>query len=150
MGGRQLRHKSHIAVYLILKRGGKVLLARRANTGYADGKHSLIAGHVEGRDSLIGALCQEAREEGGITLARKHISLVHMVHRNSTDKKIYLDIFFSCSKWSGKVRNMEPHKCDKLSWYPITKLPKTVLPYVKIALLRSTKKNQSLYRERGF
>jgi 8-oxo-dGTP diphosphatase len=35
------------ASYLILFRDGKILLLKRANTGYEDGNYSVIAGHVE-------------------------------------------------------------------------------------------------------
>lgn len=146
----QLRHESHIAVYLMLKRGGKVLLTRRANTGYQDGRYSLVAGHLEGRESLTRALRREAKEEVGIILSPKQIRLEHIVHRLSPDKKIYLDLFFSCSKWSGKIRNLEPRKCDDLSWHSLLKLPKNTIPHVREALQSCSKKPNSVLMELGF
>jgi 8-oxo-dGTP diphosphatase len=146
----QLRHESNIAVYLMLKRGSKVLLVRRANTGYQDGKYSLVAGHVEGRESLTQALRREAKEEIGIKLSPKHIRLRHLMHRFSDDKKIYLDLFFSCSKWDGRIKNLEPHKCDDVSWHSLLKLPKNTIPYVREALQISAKKTNSVFRELGF
>ena len=38
------------AVHLILLRGGRVLLLRRCNAGFEDGKYSLPAGHLDGEE----------------------------------------------------------------------------------------------------
>jgi len=43
------RFKLTSAVHLFLVRNGKVLLLRRFNTGYEDGKYSVIAGHSFGK-----------------------------------------------------------------------------------------------------
>ncbi|WP_338115076.1 hypothetical protein [Paenibacillus ehimensis] len=37
----------HSAVYLLLVRENKLLLLRRTNTGYEDGKLSLVAGKID-------------------------------------------------------------------------------------------------------
>ena len=41
------RNKIIPASYAVLIKDNKVLLVRRFNTGYEDGKYSLPAGHVE-------------------------------------------------------------------------------------------------------
>ncbi|CAO0825770.1 Methyltransferase domain-containing protein OS=Streptomyces microflavus OX=1919 GN=Smic_13830 PE=4 SV=1 [Streptomyces microflavus] len=43
------RHTEVVDVHLILRRGPDVLLARRANTGYADGLLHMPSGHAEDR-----------------------------------------------------------------------------------------------------
>lgn len=148
----KLRHHTHIAVYLILYRRGTVLLLRRANTGYQDGKYSLIAGHVERDESLKDAVQREAREEVGITIAKKDLKIGFLNHRYATDKKLYLDIFFTCSKWTGIPKNRETSKCDDLSWHPLLKLPKNTIIHVKKALTSSKRTGSSLipYVESGF
>jgi NADH pyrophosphatase NudC (nudix superfamily) len=52
-----------VAVHLFLLRGEKVLLQRRYQTGYEDGRYSVIAGHLDGGDTVIAAAVREASEE---------------------------------------------------------------------------------------
>lgn len=48
------RHKVVPAVYAVFRDGDRLLLLRRANTGYYDGYYSLPAGHVGGVDEKGG------------------------------------------------------------------------------------------------
>ena len=57
------RFKLVVAVHLILIENGKILLLRRYNTGYEDGNYSLVAGHIDGNESVIQAMQREALEE---------------------------------------------------------------------------------------
>ena len=40
------RFKTAVASYLILRDGDKVLLSKRANTGWMDGKYTMVSGHI--------------------------------------------------------------------------------------------------------
>ena len=57
------RNKAVPAVYLILERDNKILIARRANTGYEDGNYQVPAGHVEEAELPTEAVIREAKEE---------------------------------------------------------------------------------------
>lgn len=64
------RFRLIVAVYLILRQNGKILLARRANTGYADGFYSLPAGHLDGDELATEGM---AREHGATSLWRAYL-----------------------------------------------------------------------------
>jgi 8-oxo-dGTP pyrophosphatase MutT (NUDIX family) len=121
-----------VAVHLFLVRGDEVLLLRRFQTGYEDGRYSVIAGHLDGGETVISAAIREAREEAGITLAAEQVQVVGVMHRRSNDERI--DFFVAALTWEGEIINAEPHKCDELRWCALDHLPENVIPYVRRAL----------------
>ena len=123
-----------IAAYLVLVKRGQTLLLRRYKTGWQDGKYSLVAGHVEEGEKVRRALCREAYEEAGIRIRPKDLRIVNVMQRFCPEGRIYIDFFFSAARWTGRVVNREPHKCDELRWFPLRRIPKNVLPYVRRVL----------------
>lgn len=127
------RHQVVPASYLILRDQDKVLLLRRFNTGYEDGKYSLPAGHVDANETFTEALVREVAEEVNLAIDPKDARVAHVMHRKSHDSE-RVDTFFVIEKYEGEVKNMEPHKCDDLSWYSLNELPENIIPYVCQAL----------------
>ncbi len=131
----KIRHGIICAAYLILLKDNKVLLLRRFNTGYEDGNYSLPAGHVEEGESVSDTMVREAKEEIDINIKKEDITLSHTMHRLKTDKNDErLDFFFVCRNFGGEIKNLEPQKCDDLSWFDIDGLPQNVVPYVALAV----------------
>jgi 8-oxo-dGTP diphosphatase len=126
------RFKLILSVYLILVKDDKVLLLRRANTGYEDGKYSLPAGHADGDEPGREATAREALEEAGIKVKPQDLKFAHCMHRLQNDERV--DFFFTADKWEGEPKNMEPEKCDDLSWFPLDNLPDNIIPYIKQSL----------------
>jgi 8-oxo-dGTP diphosphatase len=126
------RFKLPSAVHLFLVRDGQVLLLRRFNTGYEDGKYSVVAGHLNGDEEIKAAMIREAREEVGIEISPLDLQVVGVMHRKSNDERI--DFFLAATSWSGEVANREPGKCDQLAWFEMDALPENVIPYVRRAL----------------
>ncbi len=126
------RFKMIASGYLMLIRGGKILLSRRFRTGYEDGKYSLPAGHIEDNETLRTGTCREIKEEIGVSLHPEDLALVHVMHRKHLD--IRVDYFFTTKKKDLKPKNIEPQKSDDVAWYPLTKLPINTIPYIRAAI----------------
>lgn len=127
------RFKLVVAVHLILIEDGKILLLRRYNTGYEDGNYSVVAGHIDGKESVIKAMQREAFEEAGIKVSEEDLEVVHVMHRYSKDRES-IDYFLACKSYEGKITIMEKDKCDELEFYDLDKLPSNVIPYVRKAI----------------
>ena len=121
-----------VAVHLLLLCDGKVLMLRRYNTGYQDGNYSVIAGHIDGGEELKAAMIREAREEAGIGISPENLTVVGVIDLIEDDE--YVSFFLHASKYSGEVANMEPDKCDDLSWFDIDDIPPNTIPYVRRAI----------------
>jgi 8-oxo-dGTP diphosphatase len=128
----KLRSRFPVAIHLFFLRADRVLLLRRFNTGWEDGKYSVPAGHVDAGETVIQAAIREAREEIGARLEPQDVEVVHVMHRKSEDERI--DFFLLARRWTGEIANQEPEKCDDLAWHPVASLPGNVIPYVKQAL----------------
>lgn len=126
------RYRFISAVYLILIKENKVLLLKRANTGYEDGNYSLVAGHMDGNETIKQAMIREAYEEAGIIIDENDMEIAAFLHRKTDPERF--DFFLRCDRWSGEVTNMEPDKCSELSWYDINNLPENIIPCVKKAI----------------
>ena len=143
------RHSIICASYLFLLQDNKILLLRRFNTGYEDGNYSIPAGHVDKGESISYSLIREIKEEIDIDIDKTNIELSHIMHRRAIETNDErLDFFFICKNWSGKVKNMEPHKCDDLTWCDVNKLPNNIISYIQDAI--SNYINKIIYSEKGW
>ncbi|CAN5269810.1 hypothetical protein BH20ACT3_BH20ACT3_07260 [soil metagenome] len=124
------------AVHLVLIEHGKVLLAKRANTGYEDGRWSVPAGHLDGGESVREAAVREAGEEIGIALDVEDVRFGHAMHRRS-DGEERIDFFVVGDRWKGDVRIAEPDKCSDLTWADPIDLPSDTIPYVRSGIGRT-------------
>jgi 8-oxo-dGTP diphosphatase len=127
-----MRSRFPVAVHLLFIRDGNILLLRRFNTGYEDGKYSLVAGHLEAGETVTQTAVREAQEEAGVNIAPENIRVVQVCHRKADDERI--DFFVLVESWSGQIQNMEPDKCDDLSWFPLAELPANMIPYVRVGI----------------
>ena len=141
------RFKLIPSVYLLLIKDGKILLSRRFQTGYEDGKYGLPSGHAEGEETMREVMVREALEEVGVKISKGDLHLAHTMHRWCGDHE-RIDFFFTAKEWKGEVKNMEPEKCDDLSWFSIDRLPENTIPYIRHAIQSVT--NKIPYSEFGW
>ena len=127
-----MRNKFLVAVHLFFIKDNQILISRRFNTGYEDGKYSVVAGHVEAGETVTQAAIREAYEEVGVILLPADLHFVHVMNRKSDDERI--DFFVTVKNWTGEITNTEPTKCDNLRWVEIHALPDNTIPYVRRAI----------------
>jgi len=140
------RFKMIASSYAFFIKENTILLSRRFQTGYMDGKLSVPAGHVEDGETITQALVREIHEEVGIDLLPNQYTLTHIMHRKSDD--IRMDFFFQIHSWNGTPKNQEPQKCNELLWVPYDNLPSDTIPYISLAIHCST--HTVLYSEFGW
>lgn len=135
------KHRVRVAAFAILEREGKILLARRFQTGYADGYYQMPSGHIEAEELPSQAAIREAKEEVGIIISPENLEWVHTMYRiNETDRSSdYIDFFFRVTRFEGEPAIMEPHKCDDLQWVSVDELPENTLNVIKETLARIQK-----------
>ena len=121
-----------VAVHVLLRRENEVLLLRRSNTGYEDGKMSLVAGHLDGGETVLEAAVREVSEEAGVAVDVADLRVVHVAHRWAGHERI--DFFLETYRWVGEPGNAEPHKCSELVWCPVDDLPSDTIGYISTAM----------------
>jgi len=125
-------YKYPLAIHVIFVKDDLILLLRRFNTGYEDGRYSLVAGHIEYGESIVSAAKREIKEEVGIDVNIENVHICGSMHRKSDDERI--DYFAFVDKWNGRIHNAEPNKCDELIWVDCKNLPTNTIPYIKRAI----------------
>lgn len=121
-----------VGVHVLVEDGSRILMLRRAGTGFFDGLFSLPGGHVEPGESVRAAAARELVEETGIVVATDGLEYVGVVHRLSDTNRI--DFFVRASRWCGEPFIREPEKCDAMQWVARGALPANTVPYVRVAL----------------
>ena len=133
------RFKLVITVGLVLLNDkGQVLLQKRCNTGYMDGKYGLVAGHLEKDESLVDGIIREAKEEIDAILDKNNIEFVCMIRRG--DNCDYVNTYFKYINYNKEIQINEPKKCLELKWFDIDKLPDNIIPNDKRAINNMNKK----------
>ena len=132
-GSNGVKLRSYVCVYLLLERAGEVLLSLRKNTGYEDGKWSMVAGHAEEGEMARDAMIREAMEEVAIAISPEDLECAYVMDRKTPNRQ-NVDIFFKCSKYQGELRNSEPHKCGELKFFETNNLPEDMVDYVRTAV----------------
>ncbi|WP_412538434.1 NUDIX domain-containing protein [Longispora sp. K20-0274] len=129
------RYRSIVDLHVVLRHpDGRILLAQRANTGYADGHWHLPSGHLEPGESLEEGAAREAGEELGIDIAPGDLRLVHVMHHKAPGEEPRVGCFFDTDRWAGEPVNAEPEKCSGLRWVDPTDLPEPMVEYARAAL----------------
>jgi 8-oxo-dGTP diphosphatase len=124
------RYASIVDVHVILRRGGLILLLRRAGDTFASGQLCLPSGHVEEDESVLAAAVRETLEETGIVLDPAGVRHVLSIHqRNPGTRHARIGFAFTPRTWDGEPVNAEPHKHSELVWADPADLPPDTVGY---------------------
>lgn len=113
-----------VNVYVIS--GNKVLLSRRANTGWMDGYLCAPGGHVEKGETPILAMIREIKEEMGVTVNAADLDFLCVAARNTSPTE-YVAYEFVIIDKNYTFKNTEPDKCSELVWIAIDALPTDII-----------------------
>lgn len=87
---------------VLLNDNGEILSVSRKNNHNDFG---LIGGKVDETDnSRFDALIRETKEETGLTIYEKDLTLVFAMHKNG-----YMGYTYLCKYWEGNIETNEPH-----------------------------------------
>lgn len=127
---KEIRNKIPVTVQIVLIKENKILLMKRYNTGYEDGRYSLPGGHVEKGEEIKQAAIREVNEEIGVEIDKENLEVLHVLYRKVEDNA-YVDFILECKEWSGEIEIKEKDKCNEIKWADITNLPCNVIPFIK-------------------
>ena len=116
-----------VAHTLVFDSAGRLLLLRRANTGFLDGYYAPPGGHRKRGEPVTEAAIRECREETGVAPGRI-APVVAMPYAEG------VNFVFEAIRWHGVARICEPHRCDALTFAAPEALPSPTVAWLKTAL----------------
>jgi 8-oxo-dGTP diphosphatase len=131
----------HVACYMVIEEDNKILLQKRANSGYFDGYYSIPGGHLEEKERCIDCIIREVKEEIDVNVYTNDIKLIYTL--GTMEDSDYICLFFTTNKYDGKIRIMENDKCSELAFFDLDKLPNNLVPELKTFL--KDRKNGLIY-----
>jgi ADP-ribose pyrophosphatase YjhB (NUDIX family) len=120
---------------LIMNDKNKVLLIRRAGEVRNEaGYWSKPGGAVGFGEKVADAMIREMKEELDIEVEIIGM-LPHTDHiitkQTNKDEQHWVAFNLIAKITRGELKNMEPHKCDKVGWFPMDKLPEKITQTTK-------------------
>ncbi len=146
------RFKLKVGVFLFLIKEEHILMMRRYQMGIDDGLYLVPMGAIEGKETLSTAIVRESLEEANLILQPADLKVCHLMHRFHLMPQglsfEQLDVFFRVESYQGNIKNLEPDKCDELSFYPLNALPLNTAPFIRHAI--NCMKSKEIYSQFGW
>ena len=123
-----------VTVHILFIKNNQILLLLRKNIS-SDGLYSVVAGHLNGGETVTEAVIREAKEEADILVEPEDIEFKTVCHSyNKKNQKEIIQFYVICKKWNGEIKNNEPEKCGGLEFFSLKDLPKNMVPYVRVGI----------------
>ena len=102
-----------------------LLLEHRTDSGST---WSPPGGHLEFDEEFLDCVKREAKEETNLdVLDAKLWAVNNNISQPEGQMSHYVNLDFLVLKWSGEPKIMESHKCEKIGWFDLNKLPQPML-----------------------
>lgn len=118
------------SVNIFIIKDSKVLLGRRANTGWMDGMLCPPGGHVEKGETPVIAALREIKEELGVSVQAEDLEFACVAARNTSPNE-YVAYEFIIRDKDYNFQNAEPEKCSELVWVELQELPKDIIDHFR-------------------
>jgi 8-oxo-dGTP pyrophosphatase MutT (NUDIX family) len=125
------RDRFPVVVHVLLLRGDRLFLLRRANTGFMDGYFALPGGHQHAGENVRSAAARECLEETGAHPASLRPVCV-LPYRSGGHQGV--NFVFEADGWSAEPAIAEPGSFDAAGWYPVDALPTPHAGWIPLAL----------------
>ena len=135
-----------VNVYVV--NDGKVLLSRRANTGWKDGFLCAPGGHVEQGETPTQAMIREIQEELGVMVRPDDLEFLCVAVRNTSPTE-YVAYEFVLRDSAYTFSNNEPDKCSELVWVDPARLSDDIIDDFK-SIIEGSLVGDSKYLELGY
>lgn len=137
-----------VSVHILFLKDKQILLSLRKNIS-SDGLYGLVAGHLNGGETVTNAIIREAQEEANVKINPSNIEMAAVCHSyNPKNNKEFIQFYAICKKWQGEIKNNEPEKCGELKFFPLDDLPDNMVPYVRDGITKTM--NGVRYYEYGW
>ena len=136
-----MKHLIAPAVNVLIIKDDRILMSRRANTGWLDGHLCLPGGHVEKDETPTQTMVREMREELGVEVGEDELEFVCVVYSTSSPV-VYSSYEFRLMNTDYDFINTEPEKCSELVWVSIDALPEETIDRFRSVIEIGYKKKQ--------
>lgn len=143
-----MKHLAVPTVNVYIVKGNKVLLGRRANTGWMDGSLCPPGGHIEQGETPTRAIIREIREELGAVVDSKDLEFSCVAVRSQTTSE-HIAFEFVIRDSAYTFTNAEPEKCVELIYVDMDNLPEDMIDDFRLIIVEGII-GGSQYLEIGF
>ena len=132
----------HVSVGIIFVKNGRVLLIKKSHPFYHD-KFSIVAGHLQPKESARAAILREVKEEIGVVLDEyqllKHVESVDELCRYAVSDHEWF-VFYSAQRFEDQSIILDEGEISSFEWVDFSKLGDYVL----------TDASRSIFEKLGF
>ncbi len=120
------KQRPKVGIGVIVKKDGKVILGKRKNA-HGPGTWCFPGGHLEFNETPEQCAIREVMEETGLMIKNiRRGPYTNDIFKE--EKKHYITLFIIADYASGRLKKMEPDKCEGWQWFSWDKLPKPLFP----------------------